>query len=74
MRQIKLLLYSHTSNDGEKNKVVYFCVHFHSCCSLNVPLVHSFAHFYPHELNKKKIKAELYECLLSVENDLGAGK
>lgn len=39
---------------GEKNKVVYFCVHFHSCCSLNVPLVHSFAHFYPHELNKKK--------------------
>lgn len=54
MRQIKLLLYSHTSNDGEKNKVVYFCVHFHSCRSLNVPLVHSFAHFYPHELNKKK--------------------
>lgn len=52
MRQIKLLLYSHTSNYGEKSKVVYFCVIFYSCCSLNVPLVYSFAHFYPHELNK----------------------
>lgn len=53
MRQIKLLLYSHTSNDGKKTRW-FISVHFHSCCSLNVPLVHSFAHFYPHELNKKK--------------------
>lgn len=61
---------------GGKARWFIFFVNFHSCCSLNVLLVYGFAHFYPHKLNKKIIiiKAELYECLLSVENDLGADK